>query len=246
MGSTDRHVLLSFTNPVVGQEDQYHQWHDVHLHEVVSCDGVVRGQRYRMSPDSDIYTPHWMRSHCDRTDLPMPFEFLAVYEIEGDLAAAVQAITTKDDYSIRPGYSLDHGTVASWTFTQTGPKIGAARPGEVDHHLGITLANPTEGNHQAFEDWYDIHYREVTSAPGFLTGRRYWAAFELLTPQWAVDHGDVGTNGMPFQHLAIYEMGASYDEIKPDLEEHRQTFSVFPDGSMDYDEIIAWRYTPLA
>lgn len=24
------------------------------------------------------------------------------------------------------------------------------------------------------------------------------------------------------------------------------TNTVFPDGAMDYDEIIAWRYTPLA
>lgn len=242
--STDRHVLLTFTNPVIGNEARYHQWHEVHLREVVSCDGVVSGQRYRMSPDADVLTPEWMRTHADRSDLPMPFEFMAVYEIEGDLAAAIEAISTKDDYSIRPGDSLYHDTVASWAFTQTGAQIGSASPGEVDH-LGFSLANPTKGNLEWFEHWYSIHYREVMATPGFLTGRRYWAAVNTLTPQWAIDHGEIGTNGMPFQHLVIYEVGSPYAEAKPALEEQRKNFTVFPDGAMDYDEIIAWRYTPF-
>lgn len=244
MDSTDRHVLLTFTNPVIGQETRYHQWHDVHIREVVSCDGVVSGQRFQMSPDADTLTPEWMRVHADRCDLPMPFEFLAVYEIEGNLAEVIQAITTKDDYSIRPGGSLDHDTVASWAFTQTGAQIGSASPGEVDH-LGISLANPTEGNLEWFEHWYTIHYREVAATPGFLTGRRYWAAANTLTPQWAIDHGEIGTKGMPFQHLVVYEVGSPYAEAKPALEEQRKNFTVFPDGAMDYDEIIAWRYTPF-
>ena len=239
---SDRHVMLAFANPVIGQEAQYHQWYDIHLHEVVSCDGVVSGQRYRMGPDSDMLTPGWMRIHADRADLPMPFEFLVVYEIEGDLPAVIQGIRTKD-FSIQPGDSLDVDTVATWTFTQTGPQMGAAAPGEVDH-LGVTLANPTSGNHQAFEDWYAVHYQEVASTPGFLTGRRYWAGLDFLTPQWAVDHGDVGSDGMPFQHLALYEVGTPYAGAKAALEDHRQTFTVFPDGAMDYDEIIGWRYVP--
>ena len=245
MNPADRHVMLVFTNPVVGLENHYHRWYDIHLHEVVSCEGVVSGQRYRMSPDADLLTPAWMRAHADRSDLPMPFEFLAVYEIEGDLAAAVQAIMTKDDYSIRPGDSLRHDNVVMWTFTQTGAQIGTARPNEVDH-IGISLANPTKGNLEWFEHWYAIHYREVMATPGFLTGRRYWAADNILTPQWAVDQGEIGANGMPFQHLVMYEVGSQYAVAKPALEEQRKNFTVFPDGAMDYDKIIAWRYTPLA
>ena len=67
-------MLLTFTNPVIGQEALYHQWHDIHTHEVTSCEGVVSGRRYRMSPDADMLTPEWMRIHADRTDLAMPFE----------------------------------------------------------------------------------------------------------------------------------------------------------------------------
>ncbi len=242
--NSDRHVMLVFTNPVIGQEDLYHQWHDIHTREVASCEGVVSGRRYRMSPDADLLTPNWMRTHADRSDLAMPFEFLAVYEIEGHLPSVIQAITTKDDYSMRPGDSLDHDTVASWTFTQTGPQIGAATPDEVDH-LGISLANPTKGNLEWFEHWYTIHYREVVATPGFLTGRRYWASHNILTPRWAVDHGEVGPNGMPFQHLVMYEVGTPYAEAKAALEEERNNFTVFPNGAMDYDEIIGWRYAPL-
>lgn len=233
--------MLVFTNPVVGQEARYEQWYEVHVREVVSCEGVVSGQRYRMSPDADLLTPEWMRNHAD---LPMPFEFLAVYEIEGDLPAAIQAITNTDNYSIHPDESLNHETLAMWTFTQTGPQIGAATPGAVDH-LGISLANPTKDNLEWFEHWYTIHYREVAATPGFLTGRRYWAAVNVLTPQWAIDHGEIGANGMPFQHLVMYEVGTPYHEAKPALEQQRKNFTVFPDGSMDYEEIIAWRYTLL-
>ena len=49
---------------------------------------------------------------------------------------------------------------------------------------------------------------------------------------------------MPFQHLALYEVGTPYAGAKAALEEHRQTFTVYPDGAMDYDEITGWRYVP--
>ena len=117
-------------------------------------------------------------------------------------------------YRHRPGDSLDNDNVAMWTFTQSGVQIGTAKPHEIDH-LGISLANPTKGNLEWFEYWYTIHYREVAATPGFLTGRRFWAAVDILTPQWAIDHGEIGTNGLPFQHLVAYEVAHRMPKPSP-------------------------------
>ena len=43
----------------------------------------------------------------------------------------------------------------------------------------------------------------------------------------------------------MYEVGTPYADAEAALDKHRATFSVFPGDSMDYDKIVAWRYTPF-
>jgi hypothetical protein len=45
-----KHVLLVFTDPVEGREDEYNAWcDDVHLGEVIEIDGFVRAQRFKVA-----------------------------------------------------------------------------------------------------------------------------------------------------------------------------------------------------
>ncbi len=63
-----KHVLLVFTSPVEGREDDYNAWYnDVHLGEVLTADGFVRAQRFKASEMMPSVTEH---------------DYVAIYEIE--------------------------------------------------------------------------------------------------------------------------------------------------------------------
>ena len=46
-----RHVLVVYTNPVEGEEDEYNKWYDeTHLPDIVDVPGVVSGSRLKLNP----------------------------------------------------------------------------------------------------------------------------------------------------------------------------------------------------
>jgi hypothetical protein len=70
MAQYGRSILVVYTKPVEGRDEEFNRWYtDVHLPEVIRLDGFVAARRFRFVPEegSDA-TP----------DLP----FLAIYEIE--------------------------------------------------------------------------------------------------------------------------------------------------------------------
>ena len=43
------HVMVVFTNPVTGKEDEYNRWYnEVHLGEVLRTPGMLAARRYRL------------------------------------------------------------------------------------------------------------------------------------------------------------------------------------------------------
>ena len=74
-----KHVLLVFTDPVEGREDEYNTWYnDVHLGEVLQTDGFVRAQRFKVADMMPGVTEH---------------EYVAIYELEtDDPGAAMKAL----------------------------------------------------------------------------------------------------------------------------------------------------------
>lgn len=63
-----KHVLLVFTDPVEGREDEYNAWYnDVHLGEVLEADGFVRAQRFKVADLMPGVTDH---------------DYVAIYELE--------------------------------------------------------------------------------------------------------------------------------------------------------------------
>ena len=63
-------------------------------------------------------------------------------------------------------------------------------------HTFVVFTNPTKGQEDEYNDWYDnTHVPEITAVPGFLSARRYKV------------HGEIGAPA----YLAIYEIDA--DEL---------------------------------
>ncbi|GAA4553704.1 hypothetical protein [Pseudonocardia xishanensis] len=79
--SEPRPMLMVFTAPVPGREVEYHRWYDeIHLDEILALPGFVGARRYDFSPAG-------VRGAAEP-----PTGNLAVYELQGDPAAAVQAL----------------------------------------------------------------------------------------------------------------------------------------------------------
>ena len=65
-----KHVLLVFSDPTEGKEDEYNRWYDdVHLGEVLAVEGFVSAQRFKVSDVAPGLTEH---------------KYLAIYNLETD------------------------------------------------------------------------------------------------------------------------------------------------------------------
>ena len=77
--------LLVFTNATEGDDAEFNKWYDeVHLKEVLEVPGFVAAQRFQLT---DAQT----------TDEPHEFRYLAIYEVEGDPAAAFERLKGSSD-----------------------------------------------------------------------------------------------------------------------------------------------------
>ncbi|MET0241760.1 MAG: hypothetical protein ABW184_17855 [Sphingobium sp.] len=62
--------MIALTNPVAGREDEFNDWYqNVHLAEVVSREGVVSAQRYKVAAPLIA---------------PISYGYMAIYDIETD------------------------------------------------------------------------------------------------------------------------------------------------------------------
>jgi len=70
--------LIVLTNPAEGREDEYNEWYDgKHLQDVLALKGFRAAQRFRFRPGQLGETA--------------PFQYLAIYEVEGLTVAEAEA-----------------------------------------------------------------------------------------------------------------------------------------------------------
>lgn len=82
--SAERNVLLVFSNPVDGREEEYNAWYsEHHLDEILAIDGFRCAQRFRLADDARM----------SRDTPSAPYRYLALYELEnGALERADSAL----------------------------------------------------------------------------------------------------------------------------------------------------------
>lgn len=69
--------FIVLTNPVSGRDDDYNDWYtNQHLGDVLRIPGIVAAQRFKTTP-------------VQRAKQPLPYEYVAIYEIETDDLAVV-------------------------------------------------------------------------------------------------------------------------------------------------------------
>lgn len=111
----DRSILVVLTNPTEGDDDEFNQWYDsTHLGEVLGVDGIVAAQRFRLAPVEGA--------------APCAHRYLALYELEGEPSAAVEALTRAAG-TMKLSPTLDAASAKVWAFTPLGARTAADETG---------------------------------------------------------------------------------------------------------------------
>jgi hypothetical protein len=111
-----RHVLIVLSNAVAGRDEEFNDWYsNRHLRDVLSVEGFVAAQRFRLS-DEQL-----------RPDEPPPHRYLAVYEIDApDLAIPLRALLSGvTDGTIPLSEALDVGSLSAHAFTPITGRVTA-------------------------------------------------------------------------------------------------------------------------
>lgn len=111
-------LLVVFTNPVEGREDEFNEWYSrVHLRDVLGVDGFVSAQRFRL---------------CDTQLLPrqaQPHRYMAIYEVEAEepdpVLDALRAGITNGSIPLHE--SLDRSTLVARLFSPISERSKAIR-----------------------------------------------------------------------------------------------------------------------
>ena len=126
-----RNLHIVFSRPPEGiSDEEFNGWYDAHLGEILRAPGFMSAQRYRLDPV------------VSESDTPVPYGYLAVYEIDGDPATAIEELErlgmgSKDSYAeLKEADSgdlelpawWDRAHFASWNCVALGERVEAPSP----------------------------------------------------------------------------------------------------------------------
>ncbi|MDR1294959.1 MAG: hypothetical protein LBK59_08390 [Bifidobacteriaceae bacterium] len=104
---------------------------------------------------------------------------------------------------------------------------------EDEYHLFVVFTNPKEGREHDFHEWYKLHVRDVTNAPGFKWGRRY-----VLDPDQRPGQSS------PWHYLALYGFVGDVNEIHAQLKQADDSGAIANSDAYE-DYYVAWVYSAI-
>ncbi len=104
------HRLVVFSNAVPGKDAEFNDWYDkVHLKEVLEVRGIEAAQRFEVA-ETQIMEGE-----------PPPSRYLAIYEIEGDLKEAANALAAgAGGFSMTD--TMDTDSTRAWAYSSIGER----------------------------------------------------------------------------------------------------------------------------
>lgn len=103
-----RCLLVIFTNPTPGREEEFDAWYETHLEHMLELEDCVSAQRFGFAPYDDDEDP--------------PHRHLAIYEFETDDVAATQArLGARMGSATMPSTDAKQDTVG-WYFAPIGER----------------------------------------------------------------------------------------------------------------------------
>ena len=214
----DRHVILVFTEPAEGREEEYNAVYTAHVPEVVAVKGVVAGRRFRWSDP-------------ERTDGP-PQPYLAIYELEGDLET-VRAALVADGHPAQLPDSYGPANT-DWWFTAISEPVRNPDAGSLsDRHVILVFTEPTEDREDEYNSFYsEIQVPEVVTTKGVVSGQRFRLGYA----------GRFG--GPPHRYLAMYELEGDLDAMRAEFAADHSSRT--PLSGAQIREHTAWWFTAIS
>lgn len=105
------HLLVVLTNPMPGKEDAYNDWYsNIHIKEIVQIPGFKSAQRFKLA-DAQMGEPG-------------PHQYLAIYEMDGDVGPAVEALV-KARPDLTQTEAMNRSNLLSQVFSAITDKVTA-------------------------------------------------------------------------------------------------------------------------
>ena len=103
-----KHVVVVLSEPFEGQDDAFNDWYEnTHIDEVLTSAGVDSGQRFELTAEEGIKSPH---------------KYLAFYEVEAESGKDVLTKLKETRGGRQQCDAFNRKTAGMWVFTATGPK----------------------------------------------------------------------------------------------------------------------------
>jgi hypothetical protein len=100
-------ILIVLSNPVEGMDDDYNEWYNVHLQEVVELEQIVSARRFKMADDQPEGYPRGAH------------RYIAVYELAGEPKPALDELKAEVDAGrLSFPASFDQETLTGWAFDE--------------------------------------------------------------------------------------------------------------------------------
>lgn len=108
-------LLLVFTNPVDGRDDEYNDWYDSqHLADVLRIPGIRSAQRFDLGTTQRMPAPH-------------PWKYMAIYEVEADkVPDAIEGLKRAAGTSAMPMSDALAAERINWFFVPRGEPLQRA------------------------------------------------------------------------------------------------------------------------
>lgn len=100
-------------------------------------------------------------------------------------------------------------------------------------NLLLVFSNPSEGNEDAYNDWYDHeHLQEVVALPEFVSARRFRLAADQLEGGTESEH----------RYLAVYEFEGDPKDALARLQGELAAGTIVLPAEIEQETIVAWAY----
>lgn len=208
------HVLFVLSNPKAPHESAFLRWYQgAYRRAVLDHGGVLDGQHYERHA-IDITRGRYA---------PVPFQYLALYDLSLDGAEAAEGLIEKIATLHREEEAAQ--APATWLYYPASEKVGCA-PARQPSMLTLAFANGEPGQEIEFREWYATrHIRHAMKIPALVSGQ----CFERTQFQ------KTGALEAKFNTIAVYEQVGTPEDIV-------QSFATLPQDALRFPMLDRTRF----
>jgi hypothetical protein len=198
-------LFLVFAKPG-GSDDDFHEWYREHLDAVLAAPGWDGARRYGVT--------EIVSNGASLASYP----FLAAYEVGEHFDANRAALRVALDAQLASGYENPGWTAQTRAVAFDAVAVDGVLDALPDRLYFVLTATPAHLSFEQYSVWYHTHLRENLEGEGFERGWRF-----------QLESSGARELGIPFTHLALYEVDGDVASRLDSLHELRDCLGYVTD-----------------